>query len=74
MAKRKPPEPGTTNRNGQVLVRRTNDQGSHRYSKIWILRCSESDCGLEYEANGCDFHIRRCPNHGGRPPSLPSDT
>jgi hypothetical protein len=69
---RKPVEIGTINKNNQMLVRRTNDPGNHHNNKIWILRRLEPVCGLKYGANGCDFHARRCPNHGGRPPSLPS--
>jgi hypothetical protein len=63
--------PGDVNVNGQQLIRRTRQPGNHPNQRIWVLRCSGDEnrqrgCGAEYGANGCDFHIRRCPKcqHG----------
>lgn len=64
-------EIGDINRHGQLLVTKTDEKGNHPFAKLWILRCTEDDCGAEYGANSCDFHIRRCPKHGGRPDSSP---
>ncbi len=63
-------EAGERNMYHQELVRKTNERGNHRFAKLWILRCGEPGCGRLYEANSCDFHNRRCPDHGGRGPSL----
>ena len=56
---------GDVNRNGQELVLKTKVVGNHASSRMWILRCRGPDCGEIYGANGCDFHIRRCPKHQG---------
>jgi hypothetical protein len=55
---------GDVNKHGQTLLAKTEERGNHHFARLWRLRCSEPGCGLEYEANSCDFHIRRCPNHG----------
>jgi len=56
---------GEANRHGQVLVRKTEDASpNHDYARVWILRCPTHG---EYKANSCDFHIRRCPEEGGKP-------
>jgi hypothetical protein len=54
-------EPGYTNKNGQTVVSSTGlDSVSFPGQKIYRLHCSK--CELEYGANGCDIHIRRCPS------------
>lgn len=60
-------KPGEINRNNQELIIITNIHGKSKPDQyIWILRCTE--CSHEYGANGCDFHIRKCPNcQSGRP-------
>lgn len=63
-------EVGDVNRHNQRLVRKATERGNHRFARLWVLRCEEPDCGTEYEANSCDFHIRRCPMHGGQPASV----
>ncbi len=61
-------EAGDVNKHGQQLVRKTKGPGNHPSSRLWVLRCTDSSCGQVYGANGCDFHIRRCPSHqNGRP-------
>jgi len=52
---------GDNNRNGHVLVRKTERKSTtHWNQKIWIMRCGE--CRQQYGCNGCDAHIRSCPN------------
>ncbi len=60
---------GELNKNWQMLIAKSDRRGNHRYARLWLLRCSDRDCGLEYEANSCDFHRRRCPRDGGKPSS-----
>ena len=49
----------TPNRNGLVLVRKTNERSStHPFALVWVLRCPR---GHRVRANSCDAHIRRCP-------------
>ena len=60
---------GDVNKHGQKLIRKTTLRGNHPFARLWVLRCSEPGCNQEYEANSCDFHIRRCPDHGGKPAS-----
>ena len=49
------------NKNGQLIVEKTNLKSStHAFAKVWLMKCTK--CGHEYGANGCDAHIRRCPN------------
>lgn len=55
------------NKNGQQLVRKTGAVGNHPFSRRWVLHCTL--CSHEYGANGCDFHLRKCPKpkcQGGR--------
>lgn len=37
-----------------------NKPGNHYNQIAYLLHCNE--CGFEYEANGCDVAIRKCPN------------
>ena len=60
---------GELNKNWQMLIAKSDRRGNHPYATLWLLRCSDRDCGLEYEANSCDFHSRRCPRDGGKPSS-----
>ncbi len=60
---------GELNKNWQMLIAKSDRRGNHRFARLWLLRCSDRDCGLEYEANSCDFHSRRCPRDGGKPSS-----
>lgn len=56
-------EPGYENRNGQVVVRRTNNRGTDHLQFVYILRCKH--CGHAYGANGTDIHSRKCAAHQG---------
>lgn len=56
---------GDHNKYGQILVETTEETSpNHSFAKVWILCCPKH--GI-YKANGCDFHIRRCPQEGGKP-------
>jgi hypothetical protein len=64
-------EIGDKNRNGQILVEKTNRRGNHPFAKIWILRCPDKQHHgnrkeFTYRANSCDFHIRKCPKTDSR--------
>ena len=63
------PVPGAINQRNQMLIEKTPERGNHPFAKLWLLRCTDPACGLEYLANSCDFHNRRCPNDGGMPSS-----
>ena len=60
--------PGYQNRNGQVVVRRTDLPGNDHNQRIYVLRCS--DCRHQYGANGSDIWQRKCPKCGGGWPGL----
>ena len=62
-------ETGYRNRNGQVVLRRTDLPGSDHNQIIYVLRCDT--CGHEYGANGSDIFQRRCPAHDEGMPGLP---
>lgn len=67
-----PSEIGDINRNGQKLIRKTTQRSpNHSNQRIWIIRCTEDN--HEYGANGCDFHLRKCPYHQGGQPGFPFD-
>ena len=51
---------GYINRNNQENYGCLNKPGNHYNQMAYLLHCNE--CGFEYEANGCDVAIRRCPN------------
>lgn len=74
MAKKKAmAKPGDINLNGQKLMRKTTLPGNHYNQRIWILSCTDDNCNHEYGANGCDFHLRKCPLHQGGKPGLAFD-
>ena len=50
---------GYVNRNNQVNKGCLNKPGNHHNQMAYLLHCNE--CGFEYEANGCDVAIRKCP-------------
>ena len=56
-------KPGYRNRNGQVVVRRTNRPGNNHNQVAYELECR--DCGHRYGANGSDVWQRKCPECGG---------
>lgn len=50
---------GYVNRNNQENYGCLNKAGNHANQMAYLLHCNE--CGFEYEANGCDVAIRKCP-------------
>ena len=52
-------KPGDTNRNGQQLLRLTDERGSDHNARIWILKCRHclNICG----SNSTDAFERKCP-------------
>lgn len=50
---------GYVNKNNQVNKGCLNKPGNHINQLAYLLHCNE--CGFEYEANGCDVGIRKCP-------------
>jgi len=50
---------GYINRNNQENLGCLNKPGNHANQMAYLLHCNE--CGFEYEANGCDVAIRKCP-------------
>ena len=50
---------GYINRNNQENYGCLNKPGNHSNQMAYLLHCNE--CGFEYEANGCDVAIRKCP-------------
>ncbi|MDJ0278797.1 hypothetical protein QLH51_18555 [Sphingomonas sp. 2R-10] len=64
--------PGYRNRNGQIVVRKTDLPGNDHHQLTYVLRCEA--CGHEYGANGSDIFQRRCPSHDHGARGLPIDT
>ena len=50
---------GYVNRNDQENRGCLNKPGNHYNQTAYLMRCNR--CGHEYEANGCDIAIRKCP-------------
>lgn len=50
---------GYINHNNQENYGCLNKPGNHYNQMAYLLHCNE--CGFEYEANGCDVSIRKCP-------------
>ena len=50
---------GYINRNNQENKGCMNKPGNHYNQMAYLLHCNE--CGFEYEANGCDVAVRKCP-------------
>ena len=61
-------QPGYRNRNGQVVVRRTDRPGNDHNQVVYELECG--GCGHHYGANGSDIWQRKCPECGGGQPGL----
>jgi len=58
--------PMNRNRNSQITACETSWPSNRPTAKIYMLQCKK--CGFRYGANGCDIHIRKCPNcQGGAP-------
>lgn len=50
---------GYINKNNQENLGCMNKTGNHYNQMAYLLHCNK--CGYEYEANGCDVAIRKCP-------------
>lgn len=50
---------GYINRNNQENKGCLNKPGNHYNQMAYLMHCNK--CGYEYEANGCDVAIRKCP-------------
>ena len=50
---------GYVNKNKQINCGCTGKTGNHEGQKLYSMRCLL--CGCEYEANGCDVWLRKCP-------------
>ena len=61
-------EPGYENRNGQVVVGKTDLPGNDRRQCVYLLECRR--CGHRYGANASGIWHRLCPNCGGGRPGL----
>jgi hypothetical protein len=60
VAEPKTTTPGYVNRNGQIVIRKTELPGTDHLQTVYQLGCSK--CGYVYGANGSDIHLRRlCP-------------
>ena len=44
-------------------------RGNHDWAKSYKLECL--DCGHIYGANGCDIHLRKCPECQGAKKGIP---
>lgn len=62
---------GYVNRNHQEVILKTGLEGTGSHQRVYVLRCN--DCGVNYGANGCDNHLRKCPHCGGGRPGLSTD-
>lgn len=62
---------GYRNRNGQIVLRKTDLPGNDHNQMTYVLHCEQ--CGHEYGANGSDIFLRRCPAHDGGATGLPID-
>lgn len=60
---------GFRNRNGQVVIKKTELPGTDHNQLVYVMRCGS--CGHEYGVNGSDIFQRRCPHHDNGRPGLP---
>lgn len=51
---------GYTNVNNQTNIGCLHKPGTHANQTAYLMHCNL--CGYDYEANGCDIKIRKCPN------------
>jgi hypothetical protein len=59
---------GYRNREGQLVIRKTERGGSAPGQRVFILHCTV--CDHEYGADGSDIYDRLCPNCQDGPPGL----
>lgn len=50
---------GYVNSRNQKNCGCTGKEGNHKGQLLYAMKCL--DCGFEYEANGCDVWLRKCP-------------
>lgn len=50
---------GYINKNNQENCGCTGKEGNHEGQKLYQMKCR--NCGYDYEANGCDVWLRKCP-------------
>jgi putative restriction endonuclease len=64
---------GDTNKNGQQLLRLTEERGTDHNSRIWILKCLS--CLKVYGSNSTDAWERKCPKcqSGAEGLSIPTE-
>jgi hypothetical protein len=54
--------PGYINANHQRVLHATGRKSdTHSNQSLYRMRCERNGCGHEYDANGCDTHLRQCP-------------
>ena len=70
-------DPGYVNRNGQMVVRKTDRSGNDHNQYIYEMECTRAECRgrrdgapFRYGANGSDIHLRLCPACQGGAPGL----
>jgi len=61
---------GYKNKNGQLVIRKTDKPGTDHLQYIYVLRCNVNKCGYEYGVNGTDIFERKCPKCQGGLPGL----
>ena len=66
-------EPGYINRNGQVVIKKTDLPGNGLNQSVYVLECTDCKPPYQYGANGCDIWQRKCPNCQGGEPGLSID-
>src|SRR5262245_27277108 len=59
---------GYRNRDGQLVVRKTDREGHSPEQRVFILRCTV--CGHEYGTEGSEIYGRLCPKCQDGPPAL----
>lgn len=59
---------GYVNRNEQENMGLTGHEGTLAGQKSYLMKCHK--CDYEYEANGCDVWLRKCPKCQGKPAAL----
>jgi hypothetical protein len=59
---------GYRNREGQLVIRKTEREGSAPGQRVFILQCTV--CDHEYGADGSDIYDRLCPKCQDGPPGL----
>lgn len=61
-------EIGYVNKNGQVVIMKTDYPGTDHNQVVYVLLCK--NCNIQYGANGSDIWQRKCPACQGGLPGL----